>query len=195
MVEDPGLRQDGSGIDHEVAQQRELGRRQGDQLPVLPHLVGVVVELYVGKRDSRILRRLLTETSAPQQHSQTRHHLFETERLGDVVVSPDGQPGDLVFQGIAGRQKQRGRLHTVGPEATQQAEPVHPRHHDVQDEGIGPKGPGTVDGTRAVRRCPDVEPLELQRHRQQFENVRFIVYHQHSCTLITHGTYSADPYF
>src|ERR1035437_7770192 len=45
VVEDLRFAENASGVDHQVAQELELGRRQGDDHTAPPHFVAVLVEL------------------------------------------------------------------------------------------------------------------------------------------------------
>ena len=59
-------------------------------------LVAVLVEHQIADDDLGAAR-LAGHAGAPQQRAQPQHHLFEAERLGDVVVAAGGQPGDAVL--------------------------------------------------------------------------------------------------
>ena len=180
MVEDLRLRQHGPCIDDEVAQQGEFGRRQGDGLAGLPYLVGVLVELDIGEREPGGARLLNASAGPPQDHAQPRDHLFETERLGDVVVAAEGQTCDLVLQGVAGGEEQGGRLDAVGAEPAQHSEAVHARHHDVEDDGVRTHFAGLVQSGGTAGGGVHFETLELQADRQKLDDVRLVVNHQHA---------------
>ena len=69
--------------------------------------VAVLVEHQIADHDLRAAR-LARHAGAPQQRAQPQHHLFEAERLGDVVVAARGQTRDAVFDGVLrGQQQQR----------------------------------------------------------------------------------------
>jgi hypothetical protein len=120
-------------------------------------------------------RRALRGSSTPQDHPQPGHHLFQAERLGDVVVAAERQAGDLVLKGVACGQEQGGRVDAVGAQAAQHAESVHSRHHDVEDDGIGAYLPGLVQCGGTARRGVHLEALELEAHGEQFHDVGFII--------------------
>ncbi len=180
MVEDLGLGQHRAGVDDEVAEQREFRRRQRDGLTGLPHLVGVLVEFDIGERQPGIAGFLDTAAGAAQDDPQPGHHLFQAERLGDVVVATEREPGDLVLQGVAGGEEQgRGGVDTVGSQPTQHAEAVHPpRHHHVEDHRVGLDLARLVQRGRSVGCGVHLETLELQAHREQLDDVHLVVHHE-----------------
>ena len=106
---------------------------------------------------------------------QPGDHLFQAERLGDVVVAAERQAGDLVLQGVAGGEEQRGRVDAVGAQPAQHAEAVHAGHHDVEDDRVGPHFTGLVERGGAVGGGVDLEALELQAHREQLDDVGLVV--------------------
>ena len=125
---------------------------------------------------SRALRGSSTpRPDAPQDHPQPGHHLFEAERLGDVVVAAEGEAGDLVLQRVAGGQEQRGRVDAVGAQPAQQPEAVHAGHHHVEDDRVRPDFAGLVQRGGAVGRGVDLETLELQTDREQLDDVGLVV--------------------
>src|SRR5690554_1983162 len=86
VIEDLRLGQHATGIDHEVAQELELGGGQVD-LPVgSSHLVGVLVELEVRVAQHTVVLAACRPPGAPQHGTDPRDELFEAEGLGDVVV-------------------------------------------------------------------------------------------------------------
>src|SRR5665811_1704965 len=99
MVEDLGLGQHPVGVEHEVAQQLELGRGNLDGAMAASYLVGVLVELEVVKAQGGVT---IVLAPGPSEHSaDPGDHLFEAERLGDVVVTSDGQTLDLVLDRVS----------------------------------------------------------------------------------------------
>jgi hypothetical protein len=85
------------------------------------------------------------DTGAPQEGAQAQYHLFDAERLGDVVVAARRQPGDAVFHGILGRQKQNRQLRVFFAQLVQDVETAHVGQHHVEDDDIGPVRPGRRD--------------------------------------------------
>lgn len=181
VVEDARLAEHRARVGHQVAQQLELRRRQGDQLACFPHLVGVVVQLDVREGDPRGARKVLQPRCGAAPPEFSRDHLLEAERFGHVVVTAESQPGDLVLDGIAGGEKQRGAVHSVGTQPTQQPKAVHPGHHHVQHHQVRPEGAGDVEGLHTVGRGRHLEADEAQAGAQQVDDVRFVVDHQDPC--------------
>ena len=177
VVEDLRLRQDRACVDDEVAQQGELGRRQRHRFAGLPDLVGVLVELDVSEGQPRRAGLLDTCAGAAQHHPQPGDHLFEAERLRDIVIAAERQTGDLVLQRIARGQEQGGGLDAVGAQPAEQPEPVHPGHHHVEDDRVRTDLTRLVQGGGAVGRGVDLESLELQTHGEQLDDVGLVVDH------------------
>ena len=104
-----------------------------------------------------------------------RHHFFEAERLGDVVVRAEGEAADLVLHRVLRGEEQHRSVHTVGAQPLEQAESVHSRHHDVENHGVGPERAGRVESLGPGRRRRHLESLKSQTHGEQLEDVRFVV--------------------
>ncbi len=180
MLEDAGLAEHRAGVEHQVPQQRELGRRQRHRLARLEDLVGVLVEFEVGEGDAGAAFGLGHLAGSAQDRAQPGNDLFETERFGDVVVGAERQPRDLVLHRVLRRQEQHGRVDTVCAQATQHAHAVHPRHHHVENHRVGPEATCLVESSGAVARGLHLEALELQAHGQQFDDARLVVDDEHA---------------
>ncbi len=85
-VEDLRLRQHPARVEHQVAQQVELGRGELHEFLAAVHLAGVLVHDQVTDRD-RVTGRLVGQSGASHQATQPGEHLLHAERLGDVVVA------------------------------------------------------------------------------------------------------------
>jgi hypothetical protein len=116
--------------------------------------------------------RELRGSSAPQP----RDDLLEAERLRDVVVAAERETRDLVLQGVAGGQEQRGRVDPVGTQPSQHAEPVHAGHHHVEDHRVGPDLAGLVEGGRAAGGRVHLEALELEADGEKLDDVGLVVH-------------------
>ena len=112
---------------------------------------------------------------ASQDDPQPGDDLFEAERLRHVVVAAQGQPGDLVLQGVAGGQEQCRGVDAVGAQPAQHPEAVHAGHHHVEDHRVRPGFARPVQGLGAVGGGVDLESLELEAHREQFDDVGLVV--------------------
>jgi hypothetical protein len=76
---------------------------------------------------------------APQQRADARHQLCGRERLGQVVVGPGVEPGDLVGVERARRQHddRQGAGSGLGAPAPGQLQPGLARQHPVEDHEVG----------------------------------------------------------
>jgi hypothetical protein len=59
-------------------------------------------------------------------------------------------------------------------------EAVEPRHHDVEDEGVGTELAHDAEGGLAVGRRADVPALVAQRHPEQVGEALLVVDHEHA---------------
>ena len=100
------------------------------------------------------------------------------ERLDYVIVSPAAQAFDLIlFLALGGKEdhRQPGRFET-GADDLQDGKPVHPGHHDVQQDQVGLEAGHCLPGLLTVRRHVDLESLLFQQELQDSPDVRFVVY-------------------
>ncbi len=101
----------------------------------------------------------------PVHPAQDRLHaggeLAEAERLREVVVGADREPGDLVgLLGLGGEHQDRRPGHAL--DLLADLEPVHPRQHQVQDHEVGTMLGVEPDRPGSVARDEDREPLALE---------------------------------
>jgi len=179
VVEDLRLGDDPAGVEHEVAQQRELGGRELERDAGARDLVRVLVEDDVVVAQQAVVdrhgRRL-----PPQQRAHPSDDLLEAERLGDVVVAAEGQPGHLVLDRVARGEEQHGRLAAVGAEAPGDLEAVDVGHHHVEHEQVGPPLAHGGERLEAGAGRPYVEADEPQTGREQVGDVRLVVDDEHA---------------
>ena len=98
-----------------------------------------------------------------QQRPQPREQLLEGERLGQVVVGARVEPGDPVGDGLARGEDEHRQVVPGAAQPPAHLEPVEPRHHDVEDEGVGAVTAGDrVQGLLAVGGELDLVPVERQ---------------------------------
>ena len=120
-------------------------------------------------------------SGAAQDDSQPGDDLFQAERLGDVVVAAEGQPGDLVLQRITGGKEQRGRVDAVGAQSAQHPETVHTGHHHVEDHRVRLDFAGQIERRCAISRGVDLEALKFEADRQQFDDGVLVVDDENPC--------------
>ncbi|BDZ59407.1 hypothetical protein GCM10025872_30640 [Barrientosiimonas endolithica] len=174
MVEDLRLGQHAPGVEHEVAQQLELGRRDVDDLAAAAHLVGVLVELEVGDDQGRahlVLQRL----GAAQHRADAGDDLLEAERLRDVVVAADRQPLDLVVDRVARGEEDDGHVVAVAAQPPGHGEAVHVGEHHVHDREVEGVLLGEAERLLPVGRRVHLEPGELQARGQQLADVGLVL--------------------
>ena len=93
---------------------------------------------------------------------------MEAERLADVGGGPF--PNTTLKRGIVGSSREHDHRQGVASvaQAGQHPPSVHPRHHEVEDEEIRPRGGDPLDGLGAVARrighhVPSLTPLKEEQ--------------------------------
>ena len=173
MVEDLRLRQHPVGVEHEVAQQLELGGGDLDDPARPAHLVRVVVELEVMERQRRGAG--LVAAGPPQDGADAGHDLLEAEGLGDVVVAAHREPLDLVLDRVTRGDKDDRQQPAGLPQPAGHLEPVHVGEHDVEDDEVGVVLRGAGDRRPPVAGHGHVEAGEPQRGREQLTDVGLVL--------------------
>src|SRR4029077_20617772 len=87
----------------ERLQQLELLRREGDRGATDEHLVAIDVHLDRTADEDAVLTSRLREPRSSEVGADTGDQFADRERLGDVVVGAELEPGHLVGFGILGR--------------------------------------------------------------------------------------------
>src|SRR5438034_7038181 len=59
-----------------------------------------------------------------------------TKRLGQIVVGPGFEPGNLIVERVVRSQEQRRRLHSAIPKPLQQFQASQTRHRNVENKTI-----------------------------------------------------------
>ena len=114
----------------------------------------------------------------PQQGAHAGQQLLRLKGLGEIIVRPAVQSLDPVGQVAAGRQHQHRHGMAPGAQLPQQAEPVHPRQHSVQQDQVIQVRGGVVVAGHAV--AADVHGVALppQQLRQVPGQALFILDHK-----------------
>ncbi len=149
VVEDLALRQHAARVQHQEAEQLELGARQLDRLVAAPHLARLLVERQVGEAH----RPLVVAARAPEHRLHASHDLGEAERLRDVVVG-EREARHLVLRGVLrGEEDHRHPLVAVAQPARDR-EAVEVGEHHVEHDQIGPERRRSPARPRGRRRPP-----------------------------------------
>src|ERR1039457_2397905 len=175
VVKERGAGEHPAGVEHEVAQQPELGRRQLDQAPTAADLVGFLVEREVRERQDRLGRG---GAGGGQRGGAPGGQLLQPERLGHVVVAADGEPGDLVVLGVLRGQEDHRDPVSVPAQPADYLEPVDVGQHHVQDEQVEGAVPGEAERVRSVLRGGHLEAEEAQRSGDGLSQEELVVYHE-----------------
>ena len=122
---------------------------------------------------------------APEQRPHPSEELLVSERLDQVVVGALVESSDAVRRAVL-RGEEQDRHIALRAQATRHLEPVHARHHDVQDGEIGHALAGAVEGDLAVRRDLHLVALVNQGAAQRRRDLRVIVDHE-DMRLLSHA--------
>src|ERR1022692_90339 len=168
-------------IEHQVAQQPELRRRQIDQVTPAADLVAVLIKLDVREREHLPVRR--TGTGAAQHGTDPGRQLFQPERLGHVVIAAEGQPRHLVGLGIPGGQEDHRNPAAVRAQPADDVEAAGVRQHHVQDDQVERAIPGQPQRAGAGLRGGHLKAQEPQRGSNRVAEERLIIDHQQATAV------------
>jgi hypothetical protein len=124
----------------------------------------VLVDLEDGVAETARRRRRPTPS---QDRPHPRDQLFDAERLGEIVVTALGEPGDPVLRGVAGGEEHHRRLVTRRPQPPAHLEPVDARQADVEHHDVGVIALDGGVGVEAAARNGGGEARNAQRARGQ----------------------------
>jgi len=168
-------------IEHQVAQQPELRRRQIDQVTPAADLVAVLIKLDVREREHLPVRR--TGTGAAQHGTDPGRQLLQPERLGHVVIAAEGQARHLVGLGIPGGQENHRNPAAVRAQAADDVKAVGVRQHHVQDDQVEWAIPGQPQRAGAGLRGGHLKAQEPQRGSNRVAEERLIIDHQQATAV------------
>ena len=118
-----------------------------------------------------LLRLLLLDRATQQGLNPGQEHL-NGEWLGDIVVAPNGEAFDQVFLQILGCQEYDGYFLVQLPYFLRQGEPVHERHHHVDDADVE-----CVGAKRFVRNLAICGVVDLKSFRCEIGGEHFAQIH------------------
>jgi len=99
---------------------------------------------------SRSYARLLVRPPA-KKRSQPREQFREFERLGQVVIASCIEAGNLVGNGVAGREHQHRCPPSVAPQLPAYRKPVASRHHHIENDHVIFVDQRLIHGVFAIR--------------------------------------------
>ena len=122
-----------AGVAHEVGEQGELPRLQGDLAARAAHHPGEQVDLEVREAEARLAG---AAAGPPRQRFEPRQQLGEGEGLGQIVVAAGPEPFHAVVHLGERTQDEHRRAPALAPQRLDQREAVEARQHAVDHEGI-----------------------------------------------------------
>ena len=123
---------------------------------------------------------LSIDRNKPKLSLHARERFVEIDRLGDVVHRPHAESLELALLGRpSGDENDRDRAgFLVGLQALADFDPVHVRHHDVEQDQVGLFPHDDLEAVAAVEGGQDLQPLPLQLALKQLDVDRLVVDHQ-----------------
>ena len=129
-VEQALAREDDAGMLQEAGEEVELLARQLDHRARDRHLVGVPPQDDLARGEDLVLR---TALGTAEDRIDPRRQLTRRERLRDVVVCPELEPGDTIRLLVAGGQHHDRHLR-AGPDLATNLEAVDARKAEVEHD-------------------------------------------------------------
>ena len=114
----------------------------------------------------------------PQLGLHPGHQLQGPEGLGEVVVRPQGEAGDLVRLPVPGGEHDDGIVLPLVPNAPAQLVPVHAGEHQVQDGQVQGCAPDAGQGLPGRVALAHLIALVFQVHLHQVGDLLLVVHHQ-----------------
>ena len=133
VLQDLPLRQNAAGVEHEIAQQRELGCGERDRRLSAEDFVPPLVEDEIGEAQDVAGQHTC---GAPQDRLDPRDDLGEAERLGDVVVAAGAQRLDLVLRRVLRREKEHCCFESLVAQATTDLNALDVGEHPVEHDEV-----------------------------------------------------------
>ena len=171
-VEQLRPRPDAAGLPGEGREQLELGRRERDVATRDGHPVADRVELEVAGDDPLVGEG--RGLDAAEHGADPGDELARAERLDHVVVGAELEAGDPVDLVAAGREDQ-DRDARVAADRADDVEAVDARQAEVEDERVGPPGPGEREGRGSVGGADDREPRVLEVVADEARDLRLVL--------------------
>src|SRR3990172_1021603 len=161
----------------ERLEQQKLGHRQRQELALPRGLITCEIQLELSERELllRLLARFLEEREATEHHFDPREELSHRERLYQVVVTPELEPEHAIELLVPGGQEDDREDFGEPPDLPAQLEPVHARHHDVQDQDVGKPVGELLPGRLAVGIEVHAVSLPLQSVAHRLADVLLVV--------------------
>src|SRR5581483_7641474 len=171
VFEDLGLRRDLAHLAHQELEEGELPGGEVELVVAPPGQVRGRVELEVAGRQHRRAGRC----PPAQQRPQPGGEHDEGERFGEEVVGAGVERLGFVELTVLGREHEDGRPVAGLPQRGADLEAVHPRQHDVEDDGVVAAFAGPPEAVFPVRGNIDGEPLRLQPAPYRIREARFVL--------------------
>ena len=115
----------------------------------------------------------------PEPGAHACDQLGERERLGEVVGRPELQASHLRLHIRKRRQDEDPLVGAVLHQILQNGHPVEMREQQIEDDELVTAGLGQLEGSVPIVRAVHLEPFGGERPRDEADDPRLIVDHQH----------------
>ena len=176
MLDNVGATEHHAGLVHQIGQDALFLCRKG-QPPAVHRETSL--QRVIGKRP-HLQHRIGMAIGTAHQRAQSHHHLFVHEGLGEIVISPCAETGQLVAPATApGEDKHREIASLLAP-LLQHRNTVQLRQPQVQHRGVIALG-ATQEGSLLTIHCKLGHHAGLfQRNLQTLGQLAIILDNQHS---------------
>ncbi len=121
---------------------------------------------------------------APEQTVETRQQDGKIKGLGKIIVGPRAESVEHILRTAAGGEHEDGNEILLRSQFRGDREPIPPREHDVQDDGIDGVGGNHLQGGFAIHRQLRGVALGAQIEQQALRQVSLVFHHQNvGCSL------------
>ncbi len=176
-IEDLSLAEYAPRVTYQVPEQFKLCRRQLDQRTVPANLAGILVHGQIADHEQAFAGGP-RDVCPAQQPAQPGEHLFQAERLGDVVVTARGDTGDPVFDRVAGGKEEHAHPWASRANPAQHLKPVEVGQHDVKDDRIRLELSRGADSGAAIAGGLYLPALVAEDAGQDLRQGRFVIDHE-----------------
>ena len=169
-----GLGHDLSGVQHEVAQQAELGAGEGERLPAVRHRLSAFVEPDLTDLQDAAGRSVV----AAHDGVDARAQLLDMKRLRQVIVGAGLESIDLLVPGIARRENDHRQPVAAPAPVRQHLEARALRQPEIEHRGVVGFDVSEMLGVHAVVGGVDGEARGLERLLQARAQLGIVLHYQ-----------------
>src|SRR5215475_3224439 len=142
----------------------------------IPRLMGDEIEGDLAARDQRLSLTIVS----PQHRPNAGKELTQLERLDDIVVRSEVEPGDPIVEAVAGGDDQNRHQRAGGPRGSEDVDPRHLRQTDVKESKSMFRACERSTPLGAVAHPIHVHPLIAEAAQESLANHRVVFNQQNT---------------